>query len=310
MTRVLVTGAAGFAGQAVVRRLLHTGHQVTALVRRDDAGLPPEVRVCRADLLGDPGGLGAAVSDVDGVCHLAGATRVRESFADPVNHFRINVGGTVALLTALERVDRPVRLVFASSAAVYGTSTGQPTDEDQPVRPESPYADTKRAAELAVHWQALAGRLGAVTLRAFNLAGAVDGHGDPDRTRLVPKLVAVAAGREPVLEINGDGTAVRDFLHVADFATAAEVALSACLPGAHRIYNVSGARASVAEVVRAVHEVSGKDIPVRHRPPRPEPAVVVGDSTRIRNELGWRPRRSGLTEIAQDAWDAGGVGSA
>jgi UDP-glucose 4-epimerase len=304
MTRVLVTGAAGFVGQAVVRTLLRAGHQVTALVRCTEPAFPPDVRVCRAELPDDD--LRAAVSDVDGVCHLAGATRVRESFEDPVGHFRVNVGGTVALLSALERVNRPVRLVFASTAAVYGTSDGRPMREDQPVHPESPYADSKRAAELAVHWQAKAGRLGAVTLRAFNLAGAVAGHGDPDLTRLVPKLVAVAAGREPVMEINGDGTAVRDFLHVGDFAAAALAALRCCEPGTHRIYNVSGARASVAEVIGAVREVSGVDIPVRHRPPRPEPAVVVGDSGRIQQELGWRPERSEVTEIVRDAWEARG----
>ncbi|GAA3435955.1 NAD-dependent epimerase/dehydratase family protein [Kutzneria kofuensis] len=294
--RVLVTGAAGFVGRAVVRRLCRAGHDVVALVHRTTAEFPAECQVRTADLHD----LDDVVADVDGVCHLAGATRVRDSFAAPVEYFHTNVTGTLALLAALDRVRPAARLVFASTAAVYGSSAVQPISEAAAPNPQSPYAASKHAAEAAVHWQSATGRLGAITLRAFNIAGP----GDTDLTRLIPKLIAVSAGQAPFLEINGDGAAVRDFLHVDDFAAAIDAALAACRLGEHRIYNVSGTRASIADVVRTARAVTGVDIEVRHRPPQPEPSIVVGDSARIRSELGWRPWSSTLTRIIADAWEA------
>ncbi|ANZ15349.1 NAD-dependent epimerase/dehydratase family protein [Streptomyces noursei] len=301
--RVLVTGAAGFIGQAVVRHLASAGHEVRALVHRTRADVPSGVQVCRGDLT-DGASLDVAVANVEAVCHLAGVTRVRDSFTDPLRYYQVNVAGTVALLAALDRADRRARLVFASTGAVYGSAAAQPISEEQPPHPENPYAGSKHAAEEAIRWQAATGRLGAVTLRAFNVAGAIDGLGDRDLTRLIPKLVAVSAGREQAVEINGTGRAERGFLHVADFASATEAALLACSPGQYRVYNVSGTRASVAEVVRTAREVCGKDIAVRHRPAGPEPAVVVGDNRRIQTELGWQPQRSQLKQIIHDAWTA------
>lgn len=301
--RVLVTGAAGFVGRAVVGRLAQAGHAPVALLHQTERAFPCGVEVRRADLA-DQGAVDAAVGDVEAVCHLAAVTRVRESFADPVRFFRINVGGTLAVLDALARWPVPARLVFASTGAVYGVADVQPTSEREPAAPTTPYAASKSAAELAIQAQTMAGRLGAVSLRAFNVAGAFDGVGDGDLTRIVPKAVAVAAGREPVLEINGDGGAVRDFVHVEDLAEAFVLALEACQPGSYRVYNVGNLGTSVAEVVEAVTRISGRDVPTRHLPPKPEPAVITGDSARIRTELGWKPRRSTLDQIVSDAWDA------
>ncbi|WP_131742288.1 NAD-dependent epimerase/dehydratase family protein [Actinomadura roseirufa] len=296
--RVLVTGAAGYVGYAVGRRLAAAGHDVDGLVRRADAVLPDGVRPVRGDLL-DPDGL--PKGPYDGVCHLAALTRVRESFADPLRFFAANVQGTVNLLRAIGET----RVVYGSTAAVYGTPTRQPIPETEGTAPTSPYGASKLAAEQAVRFHARTGAIGAVVLRTFNVAGSVDGRPDPDETRLIPKALAVAAGRAPRLEINGDGTAVREYLHVDDLAAAHVRALETVRPGEERVYNVgSGAGASVREVVASVAEVTGRPVPVLRRPAQPEPPVLVCDAAAIHAALGWRPGRSALKEIIADAWAA------
>ncbi|QXJ20462.1 UDP-glucose 4-epimerase [Actinomadura graeca] len=296
--RVLVTGAAGFVGYAVGRRLAAAGHEVDGLVRRPDARLPDGVRPVHGDLL-DPGGLPRG--PYDGVCHLAALTRVRESFAEPLRFFAANVQGTVNLLRAVGGT----RVVYASTAAVYGTPDRQPIPETEGTAPTSPYGASKLAAEQAVRFHARTGEIGAVVLRTFNVAGSVDGRPDPDETRLIPKALAVAAGRAPHLEINGDGAAVREYLHVDDLAAAHVSALEAVRPGEDRVYNVgSGAGAAVHEVVAAVREVTGRPVPTLSRPPRPEPPVLLCDATAITGGLGWRPARSSLPEIIAGSWDA------
>lgn len=295
--RVLVTGAAGYIGYAVGRRLAAAGHEVDGLVRRD-AGLPAGVRAVRGDLLA-PDGLPRG--PYDGVCHLAALTRVRESFERPLPYFTANVQGTVNLLEAVAAD----RVVFGSTAAVYGTPERQPIPETEATAPASPYGASKLAAEQAVRYHARTGAIGAVVLRTFNVAGSVDGRIDPDGTRLIPAALAVAAGHAPHLDINGDGRAVREYLHVDDLAAAYVRALEAVRPGEDRVYNVgSGAGAAVHEVVAAVEAVTGRPVPVRRRPARPEAPVLVCDAAAIRGELGWRPGRSALPEIIAGSWDA------
>jgi UDP-glucose 4-epimerase len=295
--RVLVTGAAGYIGYAVGRRLVAAGHEVDGLVRRDTA-VPPGVRPVHGDLLAQ-GTLPRV--PYDGVCHLAALTRVRESFDAPLRYFAANVQGTVNLL---ETVDA-ARVVLGSTAAVYGTPERQPIPESEPPAPASPYGASKLAAEQAVRFHARTGAIGAVVLRTFNVAGSVDGRADPDETRLIPKALAVAAGRAPHLEVNGDGLAVREYLHVDDLAAAYVRALEAVRPGEDRVYNVgSGAGAAVHEVVAAVEEVTGRPVPALRRPARPEAPVLVCDAAAIRADLGWRPERSALPEIIAGSWNA------
>ncbi|HEX6468461.1 MAG TPA: SDR family NAD(P)-dependent oxidoreductase [Streptosporangiaceae bacterium] len=310
--RVLVTGAAGYVGYAVGRRLVDAGHDVVGLIRRPaQAGrLPEDVVPVVADLL-DPGNLRAAVTTVarwqlggpvDGVCHLAGLARVRDSFAEPLSFFATNVHGTVNLLRCLPE---PARIVLGSTGAVYGAPDVQPIPEGQPPAPTSPYAASKLAAEEALRYHVMARAAGAVVLRTFNVAGSVDGRGDHDDTRLLPRALGVAAGRLPHLTINGDGTAVREFLHVDDLATAFLLAFEAAREGVHRVFNVgSGAGASVRDVVTMVSEVTGRPVPTVSRPPQPEPSLLVADSSAIRAELGWTPKRSDLRQIIADSWEA------
>jgi UDP-glucose 4-epimerase len=307
--RVLVTGAAGYVGRAVVHHLSRAGHEVVGMVRTPPVRpLPRTVHVVTARLE-DVESLRSALAGVEGVCHLAALTRVRDSFDRPTDYFHVNVTGTLNLLDALAaesgRLDGPARLVLASTGAVYGVPDVQPITEDQAPHPLNPYGASKLAAEQAVGWQAATGALGAVTLRAFNVAGAVGGHADPDDTRIIPKALAVAAGQAPRLEVNGDGSAVRDFVHVGDLASAFVMALAACEPGAHRIYNACGGHGvSVRDVISAVERVTGRVVSVHWGPPKPEPAVLLGDNSAIMADLGWSPRESGLDEIVRDAWQA------
>ncbi|GAA1796599.1 NAD-dependent epimerase/dehydratase family protein [Actinomadura chokoriensis] len=295
--RVLVTGAAGYIGYAVGRRLVAAGHEVDGLVRRS-SGLPDGVRPVHGDLL-VPDGLPRG--PYDGVCHLAALTRVRESFEQPLRYFAANFQGTVNLLESVAAD----RVVFGSTAAVYGTPERQPIPESEAAAPASPYGASKLAAEQAVRFHARTGAAGAVVLRTFNVAGSVDGRIDPDATRLIPKALAVAAGHAPLLEINGDGLAVREYLHVDDLAAAYVRALEAVRPGDDRLYNVgSGAGAAVHEVVAAVEKATGRPVPVRRRPARPEAPVLLCDAAAIRADLGWRPVRSALPEIIAGSWDA------
>lgn len=307
--RVLVTGATGFVGFAVATALVAAGHEVVALTR-SDAGLPPGVDRVPGDLL-DPAAVerALAAAGVDAVCHLAALVRVRDSLADPLGYWRTNVGGTLALLQAMTRGQRsPGRLVVASTCAVYGERADQPITELAVPDPTNPYGASKLAADRAVADLAASGALGAISLRAFNIAGGTAGRGDADESRLIPRIVAVGQGRAPALIVNGDGSVVRDYVHVLDMADAFVRALEACQPRHWTAYNVgSGLRSTIADVIAAAESVSGAPLPVRHNPPADEPRELLADATRIRNELGWRPTRSTLPRIIEDAWQGARV---
>jgi UDP-glucose 4-epimerase len=310
--RVLVTGAFGFVGAAVARRLAGDGHEVVALTSRpaEVAGRPgfaAEVR--RADLR-DPTAVLDAVAGCAAVCHLAGMTAVRDSFGRGDEYAAVNVAGTTTLVgafvAAAEGLGEPGRFVFASSAAVYGAPAAQPIRETTSLEPTSPYGVSKAAAEGAVAAAVAAAgeRLGAVTLRIFNAAGAAGGVGDPSRTRIIPNALRVAAGQAESLSVNGDGSVVRDYVHVADVADAFALALDGCAAGRHAVYNVGATTASVLQILDAARAVTGRPIPVSWQPARDEPPLLAADWARINAELGWRPSRSGLRRMIVDAWRA------
>lgn len=293
-----MTGANGYVGRAVVASLRGRGHEPVALVRSVvDIDGAESVRV--ADLL-DPASLRLAVRDVDAVCHLAGLTRARESLTEPMRYFRVNTGGTIALLEAMESAGIE-RLVFASTGAIYGTPERQPMNEELPPAPPHPYAASKYAAELAIESQCSAGRLSAVVVRMLNVAGGTD----PDPTRLVPRALAAATGAS-VLAVNGDGSAVRDYLHIADAADAFTASVDHLPDLGHAVtYNIgSGSGTSVSDVIAAVEHVAGQKVRTERRPPAAEPRALVSDITRATTELGWKPTRSDITAIVRDAWSA------
>jgi UDP-glucose 4-epimerase len=222
---------------------------------------------------------------------------------------QVNVTGTKnivdALISRVAETGQPALFVQASSQAVYGASGHQPIAEDSLLAPTSPYGESKVDAERVVAAAASTGALGAVCLRLSNVAGAVADRTDMNDAHIVPRTLAVAAGRGTVLEINGDGGAIRDFVHVQDVATAFLLALTACRAGACAVYNVGATAASMLDVITVAEQITGRSIPVTHNPPKEaEVRVAIADTTRIRSELSWVPARSSLSQIIGDAWAA------
>jgi UDP-glucose 4-epimerase len=297
--RVVVTGAGGFVGAAVAHVLLARGDEVVGLAR-DARRLPDGVRPVPGSVL-DPDVVATALRGADAVCHLAARVRVRESRTDPAGYWRTNLDGTRTVLAA---AGPDVPVVLTSTCAVYAPSD-DPIGEDAPLGPSHPYAASKLAADLLARDVALAGGPGVVSLRAFNVAGALGGRGDEDRTRLVPGLLAAVGGERERFTVHGDGSAVRDLVHVADFAEGVVAALGVGRPGTWRVFTVgSGRPTSVAELVEVVGAVTGRPVPVHHGDPVEEPPRLVADPTRARAELGWTGSRSTPERIVADAWAA------
>jgi UDP-glucose 4-epimerase len=235
--RILVTGASGFIGTALVPKLAAEGHQVAALIRRPHTfAAAPATRVSMLPIsdIGDKAALSSAMLGVDAVFHLAGFTAVRAVPAMQSLYESTNRDGTQVLLDAMtdeaDRTGRPLRLIFVSSTAVYGATEGAPVGEDHPPAPANRYGESKLAAEHAIRERTRQGAIGSVTLRACNLGGAANGVGDLDRSRLIPQVLRVAAGRSPHLVVNGSGGALREYLHIEDFLTACSLALASVRP--------------------------------------------------------------------------------
>jgi UDP-glucose 4-epimerase len=298
--RILVTGAHGFLAQAVIADLEETGHHVATLTRRSSGGSS------RSDYVADLRDRGKVEHELEGahfdvVCHLAALTKARESLERPLDYRDANVTGTLNLLRA---INDDAALVLASTAAVYGSDVEGTLDEDLPVRPGSPYAASKYAAEQIVAATAENRGSRSAVLRCFNIAGAFDGITDTDTSRAIPALLQAAAGGSDAFVINGDGTSLRDYTHVLDVARAFRLAVEDHRHG-HHILNVgTGSGLSLAELVDTARAVTGREIPVRHEPPKREPQRLVADISRISADLHWTPTRSSPQELLDDAWNA------
>ncbi len=311
---VLVTGGAGYIGSAVVRVLLREGHEVVvfdSLVTGHRAAVPRGVRLVEGDTR-DGAAVRAALrgAKAEAVVHLAAISQVGASVLDPRAYFDNNVGGALSLLAAM--LDEQVgRIVFSSTAAVYGEPESCPIPEDAPTRPVSPYGDSKRMIETVLGRYGAAYGLRHASLRYFNAAGAMSDAGEDHRpeTHLIPRIFQSALGSGPELTVFGrdyptpDGTCIRDYVHVEDLARAHTLALSA-LSAEGRVYNLGcGGGFSVEEVLVAARRVTGRPIPVREGPRREgDPAVLVASSARIAAELGWAPEHPGLDGILDSAW--------
>jgi UDP-glucose 4-epimerase len=313
--RILVTGGAGYIGSVVAAQLLEAGHEVIVLdnlERGHRSAVPAGARLVETDLR-DAGATAAALAPgYDAVVHFAALALVPESVAHPERYWLTNVAGTLNLLTAM-RAAGTERLVFSSTCATYGEPATVPIAEDAPERPTSPYGASKLAVDRMIADHCAAHGLGAVSLRYFNVAGASGPYGEDHEpeTHAIPSLLAVAVGRQERFEIFGtdyptpDGTAIRDYIHVEDLGAAHLLALDAIAPGRHAIFNLgNGNGFSVREVVEAARRVTGHPIPVVEAGRRPgDPPVLVAASERIRDALGWQPRKPALDEIVADAWE-------
>ena len=310
--KLLVTGGAGYVGSVVTADLLTAGHEVVVLDNLSTGhrdAVPDGARFVSGDVRTDAGPL-LAEGSFDGVLHFAARSLVGESVAEPEGYWEVNVAGTLALLRAATAAGVP-RFVFSSSAAVYGEPASVPIREDASASPTNPYGATKLAIDLMLDGVAAARGIGAVSLRYFNVGGAVGPYGERHlkETHLVPLVLEAAAGRRDVIEVYGedwptpDGTCIRDYIHVADLATAHRLALQACIPGGHEVVNLgTGTGYSVREVLAAAERVVGHPVPARATRRRPgDPAVLVASADRARELLGWAPTR-GLEEIVADAW--------
>ena len=311
---VLVVGGAGFLGSVVVHQLQQAGHHVTVcdnLSTGNAWAVPPEARFVPSDI-SDPSSIDVIMrGGYDGVVHLAGLSQASVSVREPLRYLRVNVGRSLDLLAAM-RQHGVGRIVFTSTAAVYGDPGPAPVPESAPVAPATPYGYSAAAVEQALLYESATSTLSAVSLRLFNVAGACGDLGEwhHPETHLIPSALQVAAGVRDSLPVYGtdfdtaDGTAVRDFVHVGDAARACVLALEATAEPGYRVFNVgSGTGHSVRAVLRAARAVSGSPIRTSDAGRRPwEAAALVAAVDRARRDLGWVPHRSALPDILQDAW--------
>lgn len=312
MSKYLVTGGAGYVGSVVTAHLLEAGHEVTVL---DDLstgfaeGVPAGATLVNGRIQDAARHLDPSY---DAVLHFAASSQVGESVVNPGKYWDNNVGGTLALLTAMREAG--VRtLVFSSTAATYGEPTEGALTESSATAPTNPYGASKLAVDHMIAGECAAHGLAAVSLRYFNVAGAYKEFGerhDPE-THLIPLVLQVAVGEREAISVFGedyptpDGTCVRDYIHVADLAEAHLAALRVAAGGEHLICNLgNGSGFSVREVIETVRKVTGRDIPEVVAPRRAgDPAVLVASARTAHERLGWTPTRSDLTNIVADAWD-------
>ena len=312
--KVLVTGGAGYIGSVVVEQLLAHGHGAVVydnLVKGHRAAVAPDAAWVEGDLL-DRARLLRAFEEhgVEAVIHMAAHSLVGESVENPHKYFVNNLTAGVALLDAMLEAGLK-RLVFSSTAAVYGEPERVPITEDAAHSPTNPYGDSKLAFERLLRWYDAAYGVRSASLRYFNAAGASERCGeahDPE-THLIPLVLRVAAGRMDQVRIFGedyptpDGTCIRDYIHVTDLADAHVLALKA-LDGGSRVYNLGyGGGYSVREVVEMARQVTGRHIATERAPRRVgDPAVLIASSDKITTELDWQPRLSELDTIIESAW--------
>jgi UDP-glucose 4-epimerase len=318
--KILVTGGAGYVGSVSAEALLAAGHDVVVL---DDLSTGhrravPEDAALETGTYADGTALAGVLErqQIEAILHCAARSLVGESGVDPARYYRDNVAGGVALLEAA-RTAGVGRLVFSSSAAVYGVPDASPIPEDAPLRPINTYGETKRTFEAAMAAYGRAYGLRSVSLRYFNVAGATERLGedhDPE-THLVPNVLAAAAGTGHELTLYGDdyptadGTCVRDYIDVADLADAHLRAIEATAPGDARtdeplVCNLgSGGGFSVRDVIEAAERVVGLPVPYAVGPRRAgDPAILVATIDRAAEVLGWRPTRSNLEAMIGSAW--------
>ena len=313
---ILVTGGAGYIGSVVVEECIKDGHKTFVLdnlIKGHRAMVHPEAKFVRGDLA-DSELIKRVLREnaVEAVIHMAAYSLVGESVTDPSKYYQNNVTAGLSLLEAM-RAENVKRLVFSSTAAVYGEPEKQPVEENDKLDPTNPYGDTKLAFERALNSYETAYGIRYVSLRYFNAAGASERCGeqhDPE-THLIPLVLQAATGKIPHVQIFGedyptrDGTCVRDYIHVVDLARAHLLALT-ILGDQSATFNLGcgGEGYTVREVIDAAREVTGVDIPTVVSGRRAgDPAVLIASSERIKQELGWQPVHQDLKMIVRSAWE-------
>ncbi|MGA7884933.1 MAG: UDP-glucose 4-epimerase GalE [Acidobacteriaceae bacterium] len=313
--KILITGGAGYIGGTVAGLLMAQGHEVVVYDNLSHARrtmVPAGAEFVEGQVADRKRLQELLSSGFYGVLHFAAFIEAGESMEKPEVYFRNNSAATLSLLEAMLATGVR-RLVFSSTAAVYGEPESTPIPEDAPLRPTNPYGESKLLVEKMLAWMYRVHGLPYASLRYFNVAGAVEGRGEAHEpeTHLIPLVLDVALGRRNHIRIYGndyptpDGTCIRDYIHVEDLAQAHLLALEALGQGGQHIYNLgNGAGFSVLEVIESARRVTGHPIPAEVVPRRPgDPAVLIASSERIGRELGWKPRHTQLDSIIASAWE-------
>ncbi|MDB5390007.1 MAG: galE 3 [Planctomycetaceae bacterium] len=314
--RLLITGGAGYIGSHATRLFLAEGHDVWVFdnLSRGHLAAVPDSRLIVGDLA-DRVSLESVLRKrkIEAVVHFAALTYVGESVQNPGRYYENNVAGTANLLEAIRNCSVN-RLVFSSTAAVYGNPERVPIQESDSKQPINPYGRTKYFIEQMLADYASAYGIGYAALRYFNAAGASPegdiGEDHEPETHLIPLVLQVALGQRPLIDVFGtdyptpDGTCVRDYIHVNDLARAHLRALECIRPGEGRAFNLGTGRGySVKEVVAACHEVTGRGIAVKEVPARAgDPAELIASPQLALQQLEWRPRYTDLRETIETAW--------
>jgi UDP-glucose 4-epimerase len=311
---VLVAGGAGYIGSVVTQQLIETGHTVTIydnLSKGHRRALPDQAQFELGDIL-DRSRLDEVLGAgcYNAVMHFAAFIEAGESMKEPGRFFHNNVTGSLTLIEAAV-AHQVQRFVFSSSAGVYA-SQERPIVETDPIGAASVYGHTKRMIEEMLGWYHRIYGLRYAVLRYFNAAGATENRGEAHQpeSHLIPLVLQVALGQRETIAVYGsdyptpDGTCIRDYIHIADLATAHLLALQGLETRSQMIYNLgNGTGYSVLEVIQTAREITGQPIPVRLAPRRPgDPARLVASSEKAHCELGWVPRYPDLHDIILSAW--------
>jgi UDP-glucose 4-epimerase len=313
--RLLVTGGAGYIGGTVAELLLSKGHEVTIydnLCHGHRSMVPHSAEFIEGDLA-DRLKLEEIFSSrtFDGVMHFAALIEAGESMRRPELYFRNNSAATLTLLEAM--LAKGVnRLVFSSTAAVYGEPETTPIREDAPLRPTNAYGESKLLVEHMLTWMNRIHGFRYASLRYFNVAGAIEGRGEAHEpeSHLIPLILDVALGRRKSIKVFGrdyltpDGTCVRDYIHVQDLAQAHLLAFEALAERDRLIYNIgNGQGFTIRQVIESARRVTGHPIPVEEVERRPgDPAVLIASAEKIERELGWKREFDKLDDIVASAW--------
>ncbi|MFT4113595.1 UDP-glucose 4-epimerase GalE [Silvibacterium sp.] len=312
--RILVTGGAGYIGGTVAQLLLDSGHQVVVydnLSHGHRSMIPAAAEFVEGELADREKLERVLHSSIDGVMHFAALIEAGESMKKPELYFRNNSASTLTLFEAMLATGVK-RLVFSSTAAVYGEPESTPILEDAKLQPTNPYGESKLVVEQMLKWLNHAHDFRYASLRYFNVAGAIEGRGEAHEpeSHIIPLILDVALGKRESIKIFGkdyptkDGTCVRDYIHVQDLAKAHLLAFNALKDHSRLIYNIgNGVGFTVREVVESARRVTGHAIPVVEEPRRPgDPAVLIASSEKIGKELGWKPEYAELDGIIASAW--------
>ena len=315
--QVLVTGGAGYIGSQMVRQLVEKKIDTVVIdsLENGHRGAVPASVPLFAGHTGDAKFLDDVFArySFDAVIHFAAYLAVKESVEHPDKYFRNNIVGTLTLLETMLK-HNVKRFVFSSTCATYGITTQVPIPENHPQHPINPYGESKLIVEQMLKWLDSSMGLRSIALRYFNASGAeLDGsHGEdhPDEPHIIPVALYAVRNNKPFM-IYGedyntrDGTCIRDYIHTIDLCNAHSVALDALMNGhATTAYNVgTGTGYSNKEIADAVRKVTGIDFEIKKGPRRPgDPDELVGDASKLRNDLGWSPHHSDIETIIGSAW--------